>query len=57
MKNGITWGQFLSNKSVFFALMVCFFGTFNLVFMMGYISTELVTYQLDENNVGYIMSL
>lgn len=42
---------------MFFALTVCFFGTFNLVFMMGYISTELVDYDLPENDVGYIMAL
>lgn len=56
-KNVLTWGQFLCNKSVFFSLLVCFFGTFNLVFMMGYISVEMVDLGLDENNVGYIMSL
>jgi len=52
----VTWGTVLGNKHVCFALLTCFFGTYNLVFFAGYLSEYLTTLSFNENNVGYVMA-
>ena len=52
----VTWGTVLGNKHVVFALLTCFFGTYNLVFFAGYLAEYLTTLQFNENNVGYVMA-
>mmetsp|Transcript_31724 Transcript_31724/g.48627 ORF Transcript_31724/g.48627 Transcript_31724/m.48627 type:complete len:158 (-) Transcript_31724:1015-1488(-) len=44
----------IQNKHSLFAIIVCFFGTFNIVFFQGFMSTELVRLGLPDNYTGYV---
>lgn len=41
-KRQIGWGRVLGNRHAFFALAVCFFGTWAIIDYTGFIATELV---------------
>ena len=41
-KRQIGWGQVLGNRHAFFALAVCFFGTWAIIDYTGFIATEMV---------------
>jgi len=51
----ITWGMLLSNKFCLFTLVSCLIGTFNCVFWVGWLTTELGKQGFDEGNVGYVI--
>jgi predicted MFS family arabinose efflux permease len=53
----ITWKLFLTNKDVFFTLATCFIGIFNLTFFEGFLTPELVKYDVSEGTAGLIMSI
>ena len=53
----LTWCQILSNKHFVFALIVCFFGTTNLVYFQGYIAPYMGKLGFEEENVGYVMAI
>ena len=55
--DNITWCMILGNKHTFFALMICFVGTFNITFFQTFLSTELTDLGFDEDNVGYVLGV
>lgn len=56
-KRKLTWCMIMKNRHFVFALVVCFFGTSNLVFFQGYIAPYLHDYGFDETAVGYVMAI
>jgi len=56
-KRQISWGRVLGNRHAFFALLVCFFGTWAIIDYVGFIATELVAvYKLPDDTVGYLFA-
>ena len=53
----IGWKLLLTNKDSAFALASCALGIFNLTFFEGFLTPELLKYDLTEGSAGLIMSI
>ena len=53
----IGWKLLLTNKDSAFALASCALGIFNITFFQGFLTPELLKYNLTEGSAGLIMSI
>ena len=56
-KRQVGWGSVLGNRHAFFALAVCFFGTWAIIDYTGFIASEMVKfYKMGDESVGYLFA-
>lgn len=52
----VTWCLLLKNRHFFFALVVCFIGTINIVYFYGYIGPYLLELGCQDSDIGFIIA-
>lgn len=52
----VTWSLLLKNRHFFFTLLVCFFGTINIVYFYGYIGPYLLNLGYNDEDIGFIIA-
>jgi predicted MFS family arabinose efflux permease len=52
----VTWCLLLKNKHFSYTLLICFFGTINIVYFYGYIGPYLLRLGCEEKDIGFIIA-
>ena len=52
----VTWCLLLKNRHFSYTLLVCFFGTINIVYFYGYIGPYLLTLDFSEHDIGFVIA-